>query len=89
MRCSYWIPMKEADALDVLELPSSATDREIRDASRHLTFNYHPDKNRGANAAHLEKLIDNFRQIQEALCVQQRLVYSVGDKPTREKVGAL
>ncbi|MGA8164801.1 MAG: J domain-containing protein [Waddliaceae bacterium] len=64
--------MLVSDALDVLGLSSSATDREILDARRHLMLKYHPDKNRGANATHLEELVENFQRVQAAFEVLQK-----------------
>ncbi len=64
--------MSVSDALDVLGLSSSATDREVRDARRHLILNYHPDKNRGAGTTRLEELSGNFLQVQEAYEVLQK-----------------
>ncbi len=65
--------MSVSDALDVLGLPPSVTDREvIRDAHQYLSFSYHPDKNLDADAAHLEVLTDKFQQVQAAYKVLKK-----------------
>ena len=53
--------MSKRDYYDVLGVPKSSTEKEIKKAYKRLAMKYHPDKNQGdAQAA------DKFKEIKEA-----------------------
>src|SRR3712207_2789767 len=52
---------------EVLELPSGASEHELKDAYRRLALRYHPDRNRGDEAAAAK-----FREVSEAYAAIRR-----------------
>lgn len=59
-------PTGEQHALQVLGLPQSASDDDIRQAYRELSRKFHPDKNSNKNKEELEKTELRFMEVQNA-----------------------
>ncbi len=65
--------MADRDFYDVLGVPRTASDHDIKEAYRRLAFEYHPDRNHSAEAE------ERFKDISEAYSVlsdpQKRTLY--------------
>src|SRR5208283_388457 len=65
--------MTDRDFYDVLGIPRTASDHDIKEAYRRLAFEYHPDRNPSAEAE------ERFKDISEAYSVlsdpQERTLY--------------
>ena len=64
--------MAKQDYYDVLDLPKDASDEDIRKAFRKKAMQYHPDRNKRANA------LAKFKEINEA--------YQVLIDPEKKKI---
>ncbi|MBI4026836.1 MAG: molecular chaperone DnaJ [Verrucomicrobia bacterium] len=53
--------MAKADYYEILEVPKSASDEEIKKAYRKMALKYHPDRNQGNKAAE-----EKFKEVSEA-----------------------
>ena len=70
---SAYYRMTDRDFYDVLGVPRTASDHDIKEAYRRLAFEYHPDRNPSAEAE------ERFKDISEAYSVlsdpQKRTLY--------------
>ncbi len=53
-------------AYDVLEIPSAATDEEVKKAHRRMAMKYHPDKVGQLGAEVQKAAVEKFRKVQQA-----------------------
>jgi DnaJ like chaperone protein len=53
-------------AYKILEIPSSATDEEVKKAYRTMAKKYHPDKLRSKDPALIKGAQEKFQRVQEA-----------------------
>lgn len=73
-RPALWQPHADLRGSSVLNLPSTASDYEIRDRYRQLSIQYHPDKQRDESAK--EVASKQFLKIQKAYQGMSALISS-------------